>query len=174
MYHPQSDVDRLFPRKDGGRGLLSIVECVESEEESLGRFEEECEDRLVKCVKEEGLLPSVQGSAAALKKKRKEKGQIEWKEKSPHGKNDSRDSGYYECKVLVLDTESLRVFEEGNRRNDIHSTRTSTPNKLGKEEHWQEGCEWKMPYVWGAWRIHFSLILWMQKASSARLQTAPW
>ena len=140
MYHPQSDVDRLSPRKDGGRGLLSIVECVESEEESLGRFEEECEDRLIKCVKEEGLLPSVQGKTAALKKKRKEKRQRMEREINTW-KKDSRDSGYFECKVLVLDTESLRVFEEGNRRNDIRSTRTGTPNKLGKEEHWQEGCE---------------------------------
>ena len=28
--HPKSDVDRLFiPRKEGGRGLISIQDCVE-------------------------------------------------------------------------------------------------------------------------------------------------
>ena len=32
MYHPQTDVDRLYiPRKEDGRGLLSIVDCVENE-----------------------------------------------------------------------------------------------------------------------------------------------
>ena len=30
MYHPQSDTDRLhIPRMEGGRGLLSIVGCVD-------------------------------------------------------------------------------------------------------------------------------------------------
>ena len=30
MYHPQSDTDRLYiPRMEGGRGLLSIVGCVD-------------------------------------------------------------------------------------------------------------------------------------------------
>ena len=108
------------------------MECVESEEESLGRYVEERGDRLMKCVEEEGLLPSVQKSAAALKKKRKEKKTKRMEREITTWKNDSRERGCYECKVFFLGTE--RVFEEGNRRNDIRSTRTSTPNKLGKEE----------------------------------------
>ena len=36
MYHPQSDVDRLYiPRKEDGRGLLNIMECVKNEEDNL-------------------------------------------------------------------------------------------------------------------------------------------
>ena len=36
MYHPQSDTDRLYiPRMKGGRGLLSIADCVETEEQNL-------------------------------------------------------------------------------------------------------------------------------------------
>ena len=33
MYHPQRDTDRLYiPRMEGGRGLLGIADCVETEE----------------------------------------------------------------------------------------------------------------------------------------------
>ena len=33
MYHPQSDTDRLYiPRMEGGRGLLSTLDCVETKE----------------------------------------------------------------------------------------------------------------------------------------------
>ena len=33
MYHTQSDIDRLYiPRMEGGPGLLSIGDCVETEE----------------------------------------------------------------------------------------------------------------------------------------------
>ena len=36
MYHPHSDTDRLYlPRMKGGRGLLSIADCVETEEQNL-------------------------------------------------------------------------------------------------------------------------------------------
>ena len=34
MYHPQSDTDRLYiSRMEGGRELLSIVDCAETEEQ---------------------------------------------------------------------------------------------------------------------------------------------
>ena len=74
------------------------MECVESEEESLSRYVEQCGDRLIKCVIEEGLLPSVRESAAALKKKRKEKRLKEWKVEITTWRNDSGDRGCYECK----------------------------------------------------------------------------
>ncbi|XP_047475423.1 uncharacterized protein LOC125029527 [Penaeus chinensis] len=58
MYHPQSDIDRLYiPRKEGGRGLLSIVECVENEEHSLSLYVDQSEEMLLKLVKSEGILP---------------------------------------------------------------------------------------------------------------------
>ena len=38
IYHPQSDTDRPYiPRIKGGRGLLSIADCVETEEQNLSR-----------------------------------------------------------------------------------------------------------------------------------------
>ena len=53
MYHPQSDVDRLYiPRKEGGRGLLNIMECVENEEDNLGRYVNASNERLIKYVKD--------------------------------------------------------------------------------------------------------------------------
>ena len=39
MYHLQSDSDILYmPRMEGGRGLLSIVDCVETEEQNLSLY----------------------------------------------------------------------------------------------------------------------------------------
>ena len=41
--------------KQGGRGLLNIVECVENED-SLGRYLIASHKRLIKCMKDENLL----------------------------------------------------------------------------------------------------------------------
>ena len=45
MYHPQSDTDRLYiPRMEGGRGLLSIADCVETEEQNLSLYLNQSEE----------------------------------------------------------------------------------------------------------------------------------
>ena len=39
MYHPQSETDRLYiPRTKGGRRLLSIADCAETEEQNLSLY----------------------------------------------------------------------------------------------------------------------------------------
>ena len=39
MYHPQSDTDKPYiPRMEDGRGLLSIADCVETEEQNLSLY----------------------------------------------------------------------------------------------------------------------------------------
>ena len=67
---------------------------------------------------------------------------------------------------------SVLSLGEGIRRDDISRPRTSTTNKLDKEEHWQEGFERKMSHVWGARRIYFPLTGVMyecKKTGSTRL-----
>ena len=45
MYHPQSDTDKLYiPRIEGGREPLSIVDCVETEEQNLSLHVDQSEE----------------------------------------------------------------------------------------------------------------------------------
>ena len=48
--HPKSDVDRLhIPRKDGGRGLIAIEDCVESAVRDLEEYVHGSEGRHTGC-----------------------------------------------------------------------------------------------------------------------------
>ena len=100
MYHPQGDVDRLYiPRKEGGRRLLNIVECVENEQDNLGRYVNASHERLIKCMKDENLLTIPENTIEAGKKKRrKEERMLKWKEKALYGK-------------LMRDTKEVRSEE---------------------------------------------------------------
>ena len=57
MHHPQSDVDRLYlPRKEGGRGLLSVEDCIRSGEKGLYCYLKESTEPLLKLVFEENIV----------------------------------------------------------------------------------------------------------------------
>ena len=46
--HPRADVDRLYwKRKNGGKGLLSVDECVKIEKTGLGFYLKEQEQQLL-------------------------------------------------------------------------------------------------------------------------------
>ena len=87
MYHTQSDIDRLYiARVEGGRGLLSIAECVETKEQSLSLYLDQSEERLLRLSKSERILPQYEGPLATGKKQKKEQRHKQWKEKQLHGK----------------------------------------------------------------------------------------
>ena len=47
--HPRSCVDRLYiPRMDGGRGLVSVEDCVEEEKCNLAKYATHSKEALVK------------------------------------------------------------------------------------------------------------------------------
>ena len=49
--HPKSDVDRLcVKRKEGGRGLISVEQCIREEENSLGFYVANSEENLIRGV----------------------------------------------------------------------------------------------------------------------------
>ena len=49
--HPKSDVDRLYvKRKEGGRGLISVEQCIREEENSLGFYVANSEENLIRGV----------------------------------------------------------------------------------------------------------------------------
>ena len=82
---PKSDVDRLYiPRKDGGRGLIAIEDCVELAGRGL---EEEyvhgSEERLIQAVREDDLEGLE--AASVLKKAKNEKRLQHWEQKALHG-----------------------------------------------------------------------------------------
>ena len=75
--HPKSDVDRLYiPRKEGGRGLISIEDCVELAIMGLEVYVHESEERSIQADrgdKIDGLEV-----ASVLKKSKKEKRLEDW------------------------------------------------------------------------------------------------
>ena len=82
--HPKSDVDRLYiPRKEGGRGLISIEDCVELAIRGLEVYVHGSEERLIQAArgdKIDGLK-----AATVLKRSKKEKRLEDWEEKLIHG-----------------------------------------------------------------------------------------
>ena len=81
--HPKSDVDRLYiPRKEGGRGLISIKDCVELAIRGLEVYVHGCEERLIQARgdKIDGLE-----ATSVLKRSKIEKRLKDWEEKVLHG-----------------------------------------------------------------------------------------
>ena len=82
--HPKSDVDRLYiPRKEGGRGLISIKDCVELAIRGLEVYVHGCEETLIQAArgdKIDGLE-----AASVLKRSKIEKRLKDWEEKVLHG-----------------------------------------------------------------------------------------
>ena len=82
--HPKSDVDRLYiPTKEGGRGLISIEDCVELAIRGLEVYVHESEERLIQAArgdKIDGLE-----AASVLKRSKKEKRLEDCEEKVLHG-----------------------------------------------------------------------------------------
>ena len=55
--HPQADVDRLcWKRKEGGRGLISIEDCITKEENSLGYYIDTKQEQLLKEICKENII----------------------------------------------------------------------------------------------------------------------
>ena len=68
--HRKSDVDRFYiPRKDGGRGLIAIEDCVELAVKGLEVSVDGSEERLLQAAKGD----RVEGFKAAFRKKRRKR-----------------------------------------------------------------------------------------------------
>ena len=82
--HPKSDVDRLYiPRKEGGRGLISIEDRVELPIRGLEVFVHRSGERLIQTArgdKIDGLE-----AASVLKRSKKKKRLEDWQKKVLHG-----------------------------------------------------------------------------------------
>ena len=78
VLHPKSDVDRLsIPRKGGGRGLISIEDCVDLAIKGLEVYVHESEERLIQATRGD----KMDGLEAASVLSKKEKRLKDWEEK---------------------------------------------------------------------------------------------
>ena len=63
--HPKADVDRLYiPRREAGRGFLSIESSVQQKVHSLSQYVHESEEKLLKCVLNEGVMKQRDGTTS--------------------------------------------------------------------------------------------------------------
>ena len=82
--HPKSDVDRLYiPRKEGGKGLVSIEDCVEVAIRGFEVYVRGSENRLVQAARGDK-IDSLE-AASVLKRSKKEKRLEDWVEKVLRG-----------------------------------------------------------------------------------------
>ena len=81
---PKSDVDRSYlPRKEGGRGLISIKDCVELARRGLEVYVDGCEERLIQATRG-GKVDGLE-AASVLKRSKTEKRLEDWEEKVLYG-----------------------------------------------------------------------------------------
>ena len=72
VLHPQADVDRPYIlRNNGGRGKISVEDCVEIETVNLKKYVENSNERLLKTVEGEGILGDEKTKKEILENRRK-------------------------------------------------------------------------------------------------------
>ena len=83
--HPKSNVDRLYlPCSEGGKGLLSLEECVNAEKKSLGQYLKMNEDEWLRSACEEGLIKEDEDPQVYRERTSKSR-MDEWQNKPMHG-----------------------------------------------------------------------------------------
>ena len=85
--HPRADVDRLYlPRSEGGRGMMSMVDCVQAEEISLNEYIHESEEILLKATARANTLGEWNGETKQdYKKRMRKERKANWMAKPLHG-----------------------------------------------------------------------------------------
>ena len=83
--HPRSNVDTLYlPSSEGGKGLLTLEECVSADERSLGQYLKMNEGEWLRCAWEEGLIKEDEGPKVYRERTSKSR-MDEWQNKPVHG-----------------------------------------------------------------------------------------
>ena len=119
--HPKSDVDRLYlPRKDGGRGLISIEDCVELAIRGLEVYIHGSEERLIKAAR--GDKKEDLETTSVLKTKKKEKKLKNWEEKVLHGQ-------YIRQTKEVRSDQSWTWLQNGDLKRETESLIVAAQNQ---------------------------------------------
>ena len=81
--HPKSNVDRLYvPRKEGGRGLISVADVTKTAILGLQKYIQESEEKLISAARK---LEQVSESAKEFKSRRAKECRQNWIDKAMHG-----------------------------------------------------------------------------------------
>ena len=84
VLHPKSNVDRLYiSRNEGGRGLLSVEDTIETSKIGLERYVQESKERLLSAAKRSDM--EVKETVKEYKDRRTKERKESWKEKVLHG-----------------------------------------------------------------------------------------
>ena len=84
--HPKSDVDRLYvARQRGGRGLQSVLETIQSDENSLRWYVKNSHEQLLKAVHKQQEMNTDIIKPSEYKYQRKKEREVKWHEKVMHG-----------------------------------------------------------------------------------------
>ena len=85
--HPKSDVQRLYlGRKEGGRGLVGCEECVRGEENCIGWYAKNSNEKLIEGVRKSGIIDTENSVRKDIfKRERKEALNRNWREKQMYG-----------------------------------------------------------------------------------------
>ena len=79
--HPQADTDRLYMKREkGGRGMISIEDCIEMETHNMKEYLEKSEENMLKEVLEEGIVGQGQSKTEVLQLR-----ETKYREKALHG-----------------------------------------------------------------------------------------
>ena len=104
--HTRSNVSRLYiPRKEGGRGLIGVEECLRSEVISLNEYISNSTEAMLKEASREGVLRETLTLQEYRQELKREK-DISWKDKPLHGK-------FYQEVSEIADIESWRWLRNG-------------------------------------------------------------
>ena len=78
-FHPRDCVKRLYvPRKEGGRGLISLEDCVNQAGILLETYVQSSDEKILKAVRRKGV--EKQETAASFKQRRRTENTQGWKE----------------------------------------------------------------------------------------------
>ena len=109
--HPQADVDRLYiKRAEGGRGMISVEDCVEIETNSLHQYIIESKEKLLKSVKDEGILGEGMSKEDVAEKRKNQ-----YKEKPLHGQ-------YVRSTEEIRDDKSWNWLKRGTLKKETEGT----------------------------------------------------
>ena len=82
--HPKSNVDRIhIPREEGGRGLISVEDCVESATLGLERYFNDSDERLIKSARK--ISGGHNETKVEYKIRKRNERKEQWREKVMHG-----------------------------------------------------------------------------------------
>ena len=119
--HPKSDVDRLYiPRKERGRGLISIEDCVELAIKGLEVYVHGSEERLMQAAREDKIY--CLEAASVLKRSKKEKRLEDMEEKVLHGQ-------YLRQTKKVRSDQCWAWLQNGDLKKETESLKMAAQNQ---------------------------------------------